>query len=117
LFTLAASAQVSTTSTTTGPNGKTATRSTTRGGGNVQSTLTGPNGQTGSRSTVRGGGNSQTTVTDVTAAPPAATSLAAARERSQRRAPGHGGKAELQSAPAKHGQSATRLSLPEGRAS
>lgn len=86
LCTLAASAQVSSTSTVTGPNGKTATRSTLRGGGNVQSTttgpngqsatrnvsrtpgatnatLTGPNGQSATRSTTYGGGNSQTTLT------------------------------------------------------
>ena len=61
--TLAASAQVSSTSTSTGPNGKTATRSTVRGGGSVQSTAAGPNGKTATRSTTRGGGNSQTTLT------------------------------------------------------
>ncbi len=56
LCTLAATAQVSSTSTVTGPNGQTATRSTVRGGGNVQSTITGPNGQTGTRSVSRTAG-------------------------------------------------------------
>lgn len=86
LCTVAAPAQVSSTSTVTGPNGKTANRSTLRGGGSVQSTttgpngqtatrgvnrtagstnatLTGPNGQSGTRSTTYGDGNSQTTLT------------------------------------------------------
>ena len=55
LCTLAASAQVSTTSTTTGPNGKTVSRSTVRGGGNVQSSTSGPNGQTATqRQSLRG---------------------------------------------------------------
>ena len=53
LCSLAATAQVTSTSTVTGPNGQTATRSTIRGGGNVQSTITGPNGQTGTRNVSR----------------------------------------------------------------
>jgi hypothetical protein len=63
LCTFAASAQVSSTSMVTGSNGKTATRSTVRGGGNVQSTTTGPNGQTGTRSVSRSAGSTNATVT------------------------------------------------------
>src|SRR5471032_1944696 len=63
LCTVAASAQVSSSSTVTGPNGQTATRSTIRGGGNVQSTTTGPNGQTATRTVNRIPGSTNATLT------------------------------------------------------
>ncbi|HWB99353.1 MAG TPA: hypothetical protein VG672_21740 [Bryobacteraceae bacterium] len=58
-----AGAQTTSTRTITGPNGKTASRTTTRNGGSVQSTVTGPNGKSATRSTTRGGGSVQSTVT------------------------------------------------------
>lgn len=60
---LMAGAQSTSTGTVTGPNGKSATRSTTRGGGNVNSTVTGPNGKSANRSVARSAGSASATVT------------------------------------------------------
>jgi hypothetical protein len=49
--------------TVTGANGKTATRSVTRAGGDVQSSTTGPNGKTTSRSVDRSAAGTTATVT------------------------------------------------------
>ena len=63
LSTLAASAQVSSSSTITGPNGQKATRTVNRTAGATNATVTGPNGQSATRSKTYGNGSAQSTLT------------------------------------------------------
>ena len=63
LCAISLSAQVTSNSTTTGPNGNSAIRSTVRTPGGTNSSVTGANGNTATRSTTYGGGKSSSTVT------------------------------------------------------
>jgi hypothetical protein len=56
-------AQTNSTTTVTGPNGQTATRSATRGNGQTNVTFTGPDGKTATRNTNHYAGGNSTTIT------------------------------------------------------
>ncbi len=63
IFAALSVAQVTSTGSVSGPNGKSATRTASRSKGSVNSTTTGPNGQAANRSVERSAGSATATTT------------------------------------------------------